>query len=123
VPAAPDYPLLGRGVKVAPYLSKKGHGVLIAIDRFGRVVDHTLLLPGVDRIRAADALEQRLDRLDPPIQLVRDDPARRIHHPAPREIDPRLYSDPRSPLAKRRYLNGLVKHAASKLPRRPSDLS
>jgi hypothetical protein len=118
----PTYPLLGRGVKVAPYLSRSGHRVFIAIDRFGRVADHTILLADVDSIQAADSLERRLDILDPPIRLVREAGAPPAPpRPAPREIDPRLYSDPRSPLAKRRYMNNMIHHAASKLPRRPGD--
>jgi hypothetical protein len=32
----------------------------------------------------------------------------------PREIDPRLFTDPRSPLAKRRYLDGLIRNSAQR---------
>lgn len=104
--------LLERGVWTAPYLIR-GHRALVAVNRFGVVCSHTVLLPGVDPMRAADALEQRLDRLDPPIRLVREIPPRPAA--APREIDPRLLTDPRSPLAKRRYLNSLVRAAAARI--------
>jgi hypothetical protein len=109
--------LLERGVWTAPYLIR-GHRALVAVTRFGVVCSHTVLLPGVDPVRAADALEARLDRLDPPIALVRDTaPTPGLVKYGNREIDPRLLSDPRSPLAKRRYWSNIIKNSTRRITR------
>ena len=109
--------MLDRGVWREPY-TMNGHDVLIAVDRRGDVVKRVQLREGVDPVRAASWLEQLLERLDPApvLRLVQTTSARRELHPA-REVDPRLYSDPRSPLAKRRYVDGLVKAAVRAIPR------
>jgi hypothetical protein len=108
--------LLGRGVWMAPYLTANDEAVLIAIDRRGAVRKYVKLRHGVDEQRATDWLWSVLDRIDPPLtlRLVKTAPERAPR--PPREIDPRLYEDPRSPLAKKRYLRSLVRNAAARLP-------
>lgn len=104
--------LLQRGVWRAPYLVPGGVPVLIAIDRFGVVRKHIKLAAGVSELRAAGWLTELLDRVDPVprLRLVKSFERER----PTREIDPRLYSDPRSPLAKQRYIRSLVRAAAWK---------
>jgi hypothetical protein len=109
--------MLDRGVWREPY-TMAGHDVLIAVDRRGDVVKRVQLREGVDEERAVAWLEELLERLDPTpvLRLVPTTSAKRGLHPA-REVDPRMYTDPRSPLAKRRYIDGLVKAAARAIPR------
>jgi hypothetical protein len=114
--AVPALQLLARGVWRAPYLVDDVP-VLIAVDRFGVVRKHVKLRDGVDVDRAAEWLAELLDRVDPPLRLVKPIPASQ----PPRVIDPRLYTDPRSPLARRRYVNNLVTRGSRALPRRPAD--
>jgi hypothetical protein len=114
--AVPALQLLDRGVWRAPYLVDDVP-VLIAVDRFGVVRKHVKLRATVDVVRAADWLAELLDRVDPPLRLVKPAP---VSRPA-RVIDPSLYTDPRSPLARRRYVNSLVARGSRALPRRPAD--
>lgn len=112
--------LLDRGVWREPY-TMAGHDVLIAVDRRGDVVKRVQLREGVDPARAAAWLREVLERLDPApvLRLVEDQPARepkRELRPA-REIDQRLYSDPRTPQGKRRYIQQLTRAAVRALPR------
>ena len=111
--------LLARGVWEGSYLVDDCR-VLVAIDRHHRERKRVALREGVSEERAIEYLWDLLDRVDPPVtlRLVTDAPPAA---PVRREIDPRLFSDPRSPLAKRRYINGLVKNAARAMPRRPAD--
>lgn len=118
--SAAAHKLLDRGVWLAPYLfdDREQLPVLIAVDRRGVVRKHVKLRAGVDEQRATDWLWQVLDRIDPiQLRLVEPSPTR-----TRREVDPRLYEDPRSPLARRRYVARLTAAAAAKLPRRPSDI-
>lgn len=113
MPLSNPQPLLPRGVWRAPYTVDQVP-VLIAVDRFGNVRKHLKLRPGVDVDHASDWLWLLLDRLDPAPQLrlvapTQDRPTR--------EIDPALYEDARSPLAKKRYLRYLAQQAAAKMPR------
>lgn len=105
---------LARGVWEAPY-KVEGVRVLIAVDRFGNVRKHAKLTPNVDPLRAADHLRELLDRIDPAPLLRLVGPSRA--RTAARSIDPRLYTDPRSPLAKRRYWSMLARAAANRGPR------
>jgi hypothetical protein len=107
---------LERGVWEAPY-RLKGVPLLIVVDRRGDVRKHVKLTPGVDPVRAAVWCREWLDRIDPTprLELVTDASLRPAPRPA-RVIDPRLYSDARSPLAKRRYFQHLARSAAAKAP-------
>jgi hypothetical protein len=107
---------LERGVWEAPY-KVQGVRVLLAVDRFGNVRKHAKLTPNVDPLRAADHLRALLDRIDPTPQLRLVGPAPRRGRTAARVVDPRLYTDPRSPLEKRRYVWSLARAAAAKIPR------
>jgi hypothetical protein len=113
---APSRQLLDRGVWREPY-TMAGHDVLIAVDRRGDVVKRVHLREGVDSARAAAWLEELLERLDPApmLRLVEDSPKRELR-PA-REVDPRLYADPRTPQGKRRYFQQLTRAAVRTLPR------
>lgn len=104
---------LRRGVKRAPY-TVRGRPVMIVIDSFGNLVRQVALKPGASPVRVADWLELWLDRTHPVprLELVQEKPRQSVV----REIDPRWYSDPRSPLVKQRYLRGLARNAANRLP-------
>lgn len=106
--------LLQRGIWRAPYLVA-GVPVLIAVDRYGVVRKHVKLKAETDELRAAGWLAALLDRVDPVPELRLVNPS--LPARAARVIDPRLYSDPRSLLAKRRYWATLAKAAAARTPR------
>ena len=108
--------LLDRGVWEAPYLLEGNVRVLIAINRRGVTCGHVKLRAGVDEERASAYLLQQLERVDPDPVLRLVQPTRPMSTRPAREIDPRLYTDPRSPLSKRRYLVNLGRAAASRLP-------
>lgn len=109
-------PLLDRGVWREPY-TMAGCDVLIAVDRRGDIVKRVQLRAGVDEGRATAWLEELLERVDPAPQLRLVNPDRRpaAHHA--REIDPRLYDDPRTPQGKRRYFQQLTRAAVRAMPR------
>jgi hypothetical protein len=108
--------LLDRGVWREPY-TMAGYDVLIAVDRRGDVVKRVQLREGVNEERAVAWLEELLERVDPMpvLRLVDPSPAPRRLHPA-REVDPRLYADPRTPQGKRRYIQQLTRAAVRALP-------
>lgn len=115
--------LYDYGVRPAPFLVK-GKRALMAVDAFGEIQKVRRLHPGDD----IDAIGERLwewliehHPQRPELALVRDETT----SPAPpptaglvkyngRWIDPRLLSDPRSPLAKRAHNTRLVQAAAKK---------
>lgn len=109
--------LFDYGVWRAPFLIE-GFPALMAVDSFG-------VIRKVRRIRPLDDAEELAERLfawltehhpQRKLELVRDT----VKTSAKPPTDPQLLADPRSPLAKRRYLDGLVKNAARRaagLPR------
>src|SRR5690348_4564717 len=104
--------LLERGVYKAPYL-KNGRRLMLAVDRYGNVIKRVQLLAETDEMSVTVWLERLLDRVDPipDIRLVIDAPP-----PAPPVIPP---SDPRHPLAAKRYRMQLVRAAVRAMPPRP----
>ena len=74
VPPLPTTPLVPRGVYMAPYLSRRGYPVLVAVDRRNRWIDYRILRPDVDEREADRFLWRRLDTADPMprLRLVRD---------------------------------------------------
>lgn len=118
---APAYGrLFGYGVWRAPVLMDGGHPAIWAVDSFGVVRKVRTLKPGDDEQVLGDRLwawllehhpERKLALVrEPTPELVRDPISRRM-------VDARLLTDPRSPLAKQRYLARLASLAAGR-PRR-----
>lgn len=104
--------LFGYGVWRAPVLIE-GLPAIWAVDSFGVVQKVRKIRPGDD----VEALGERLwlwlreHHPERKLELVRES----APTPRPkREIDPRLLTDPRSPLVKRAYMDRLVKNAARK---------
>jgi hypothetical protein len=105
--------LFDYGVWGAPFLVD-GLPAIIAVDDVG-------IIRKIRKIKPTDDLEQLGERLyswlvehhprRQKLALVRETPP---PAPAPPQIDPRLLSDPRSPLAKRAYLQRLAREAARK---------
>lgn len=110
--------LFGYGVWRAPVLVD-GLPAIWAVDSFGSVRKMRRIRPGEDEEELGDLLwewllahhpERKLElvrrplhhpRRHPTAELVRDSATRRM-------IDARMLTDPRSPLAKRRYLTALA---------------
>jgi hypothetical protein len=99
-----------------PY-TMAGHDVLIAVDRRGDVVKRVQLREGVSEAHATAWLEQLLERLDPTPQLRLVDPRALPRPHRAREVDQRLYDDPRTPQGKRRYFQQLTRSAVRAIPR------
>ncbi|MHB1097860.1 MAG: hypothetical protein ACYC3F_17005 [Gemmatimonadaceae bacterium] len=62
--------LLARGIHLAPWLGPDGELVLVAVTSKGRTLREPITLPhGADRIGAAEALWEELERADPVAHL------------------------------------------------------
>lgn len=110
--AASNGRLFGYGVWRAPVLIDELPAIW-AVDSFGVVRKVRKIKPGDDEEALGDRLWTWLREHHPErkLELVRDEtPVPR----AKRQIDPHLVTDPRSPLAKRAYLDRLVENAARK---------
>lgn len=113
--AAVQGKLFGYGVWRAPVLID-GLPAIWAVDSFGVVRKVRKIKPGDDEEALGDRLWSWLRTHHPErkLELVRDTPPTVHSHRAGRDVDPRLLTDPRSPLAKRAYLERLVKNAAQR---------
>jgi hypothetical protein len=112
--------LYGYGVWDAPFLVEGNLPAIMAVDSFGVIRKIRPLKATDDREALGERLWDWLLEHHPERQLalVREPPPARR---APRTVDPRLLADPRSPLAKRAYINRLVERAAGAAPVRLRD--
>lgn len=115
--------LCGYGVWRAPVLVE-GLPAIWAVDAFGTVRKMRRIKPGEDEEALGDQLwewllahhpQRKLELVrhaarHPTAELVRDSATRRM-------IDARMLTDPRSPLAKRRYLTALAGNASRHIRR------
>lgn len=114
--AAARCKLLEYGVCWAPVMVDD-LPALWAVDSFGVVRKMRKIRPGDDEEAIGELLWNWLLKYHPQrkLELVRETPATTVYsHRVGREIDSRLLTDPRSPLAKRAYLDRLVKSAAQR---------
>lgn len=114
--AAVHRKLFGYGVWRAPVLIDELPAIW-AVDSFGVVRKVRKIRPGEDETELGDRLWLWLREHHPErrLELVREAPIAQelVRHPVSRRmIDARLLTDPRSPLARRRYLDTLVANAA-----------
>lgn len=121
--------VFGYGVRRAPFLVD-GLPALIAVDAYGTVRKVRKVKPGDDVETIGERLwywlrEHHPER--PKLELVPDAPTPPLATVSyrGRQVDPRLLSDPRSPLAKALYVERLAKAAARRaaaLPFRPDNI-
>ena len=115
----PQRQVFGYGVRHAPFLWD-GFPALMAVDAFGNVRKVKKIRPSDDEELMGEQLWAWLREHHPErrkLELVRDSapPPTGLVRFRGRDIDPRLLSDPRSPLAKSIYRERLAKAAARKL--------
>lgn len=133
--------LFGYGVWRAPVLVE-GLPAIWAVDSFGDVKKVRKLRPGDDEEALGDRLWEWLlthhperPRAPRKLELLREPTRHPTHHPkhhptaelvrdsaTRRMIDARMLTDPRSPLAKRRYLTALAGNASRHIRRFDRDI-